>query len=142
MSGLNLPGTMLGQAVEVRIFEIGSDLLSAVGWSVAEQAGVDTVTAAGGVTNEVTLTRRVQLGAGENPLPDFAFDFLQEHFRRSVSDERALRDQGDVGGGGFDVGNDVGGENDDAFAGQFRKQVAEAHTLFRIEAGGGLVNDK
>src|SRR5271157_5672382 len=142
MSGLNQPGTVLGEAIEVRVFEIGDDRLRAVGWSVAEQAGVNAVAAAGGVADEITLARRVQIGAGENPLPDFAFDFLQERFRRSVSYERALRDQGDVGGGGFDVGNDVGGEDNDAFARKFREQVAKAHAFFGIESGGRLVNDE
>ena len=56
--------------------------------------------------------------------------------------QRSLRDQRDVGGGGFDVGNDVGGKNDDAFAGEFGEQIAEAHALFGIESGGGFVDDE
>ena len=126
-----------------RLRELGVDGLRTVGrCQVADDAGVDAVAAAGGVADQISLARGIQFGAGQHPLPDSAFDSLQESFRRGVGDERALRDQRDVGGRGFHVGDDVGGENDDAFAGEFREQVAEAHALFGIEAGGGFVDDE
>ena len=59
-----------------------------------------------------------------------------------MRDQRAFRNEGDISGGGFHVGNDVSGENHDAFAGKVRKQVAEADAFFGIEPGGRFVDDE
>lgn len=88
-----------------------------------------------------SLASGVQVGAGKNPFPHSAFHPVQ-HFWRRVGYECVLRDQGDIGRGGLDVGNDVGGENHDAFAGELREQVAETHAFFGVESRRWLVDDE
>src|SRR5215469_12077114 len=106
---------------------------------VAEHAGVYSVATAGCVADQVALAGRIELCAWHNPLPDPALDSTQKFLWRCVSHQRALRDQSNVGGGRFDVGNDMGREDDDALAGKLREQVAEPDTFFGIESGSWLV---
>ena len=81
---------------------------------------MDSIAAAGGVADQISLARGVEFAAGQHPFPNPAFDTLQQQFWRRVRHERALRDERDVSGRRFHVGNNVRGQNDDAFAGEFR----------------------
>jgi hypothetical protein len=59
-----------------------------------------------------------------------------------VRHQAPLRYQGDAGRARLHVRNDMRGEDHNARARQLRKQVAEAHALFGIEAGRRLVDDQ
>jgi len=83
-----------------------------------------------------------QIGAGEEHSPDFAGDGSEQSLRRSVGEQAAVREDGDVGGDGLDVRDDVRGEDDDALAGKLGEEIAEAHALFGIETRGGLIHDE
>ena len=56
--------------------------------------------------------------------------------------QRAVGDEGDVGGGGLDVGDDVRGENHDALTGELGEQIAKADALFGVESSCGLIDDE
>ena len=66
----------------------------------------------------------------------------KEFLGRGMCHQRPLRDQRNVGGGGFDVGNDVRRKNHDALAGKIREQIAKAHALFGIEPGRRFIDDQ
>ncbi len=59
-----------------------------------------------------------------------------------MSEQLTLREYRDIGGDGFDVGNDVGGEDDDALARKLGEKIAEANALFRIKAGSGFIHNE
>ena len=96
----------------------------------------------GRAADECFSAKRWELGAGDDNLPDFSCDLREKSFRRAVSEELTVSENGDIGGHGFDVGDDVRRENDNALTGKFREKIAKAHAFFGIEAGGGLVNDE
>ena len=52
------------------------------------------------------------------------------------------RDQSNICRARFHVGNNVGRKNHDPFAREFRKQIAKADPLFRIQTGGRLIHDE
>ena len=54
----------------------------------------------------------------------------------------AASDQGDIRRARFHIGNNVGRKNHDPFAREFRKQIAKADALFRIQSGGRLIHNK
>jgi hypothetical protein len=96
----------------------------------------------GDAADEVALLEGGQIGAGEEDFPDFAADGSEEGFWGSVREEAAVRKDSDVGGNSLNVGDDVRGEDDDALAGKLGEEIAEAHALLGIEAGGGFVHDE
>ena len=53
----------------------------------------------------------------------------------------SLMNDGHVAAQVADVGDDVRGENDDDVLADGAEQIVEAHALFGVEAGGGLVDD-
>ena len=56
--------------------------------------------------------------------------------------QRAVGDEGDVGGRRLDVGDDVRGENHDALTGELREQIAKADALLGVESSCGLIDDQ
>ena len=66
----------------------------------------------------------------------------EQFFRRGVLQFATLVDHHNFRGGGFDIGDDVRGEDDDAFSRQIREQVAEADALFGVEPDGGFIDDE
>jgi hypothetical protein len=59
-----------------------------------------------------------------------------------MDNEPSLGDQGNVSGHGLDIGNNVGGKNNDSLPGELRQQIAKPHALFRVETGRRLVHDQ
>ena len=103
---------------------------------------MNTIAAMGGTANEVASAKSGKLRAGDNDFPNFSCDLREESFGSAVREKLAVGEDGDTCGHGFHVGDDVRGENNDAFAGKFREKIAEADALFGIETGGGLVDDE
>ena len=58
-----------------------------------------------------------------------------------MREKQTVIQDGDVGGHGFHVGNNVRGENNDAFTGEFREQIAETNALFGIEPGSWFIDN-
>lgn len=70
--------------------------------------GRGLVAAAIGAADLVTLPNLIEVGAGDDPLPDLAFHLQEKSLGCGVGDESSICDQGNIGCGGFDVGDDVG----------------------------------
>ena len=102
---------------------------------------MDAVTAPGSVADQVLLRAACSSALGTTHSHTFP-STAGKVFGRSVGNQLALRDQGDVGGRRFDVRHDMGRENDDAIAGEIREQIAEADPLFRIQSGRGFIDDQ
>jgi hypothetical protein len=78
--------TMPRETEEVGVFQIGSYLLRPLRWFIAEYADVNAVAAAVDAADLVLLTDRIEIGAGDNVLPNFALDLQEKIFRRGVGD--------------------------------------------------------
>ena len=61
---------------------------------------------------------------------------------RILGDELALADDDDALAGVFDLGQDVGAEDDGVIAGEGREQLADLDDLLGIETAGRLVEDQ
>ena len=59
-----------------------------------------------------------------------------------MGDQAAVIDRHEIGRDRLDVGDDVGREDHDPFAREVGEEVAEAHALLGVEAGGRLVDDQ
>ena len=103
---------------------------------------MDSVAAAIGATDLVVLANLIQVGAGDDPFPYPAFHLLEKSLRRGVGDESSICDQGNICCGGFDIGDDVSREHNDALTGEVGEEIAKADAFFRIEPCGGLVDDE
>jgi hypothetical protein len=132
-----------GEDGQVGVFEGRFEWASGGGRrSVGNDAGVNAIASMGGVADEVLCAKSGKLGAGYNDFPNFSSDLREEGFRSAVSEKLAVRENGDIRGNGFNVGDDVRRENDDALAGKFGKKIAKTDALFGIEAGGGFIDDE
>jgi hypothetical protein len=92
--------------------------------------------------DEVFPPKRGKLDAGDDDFPNFSGDLGEKRLWRAVCEKLAMSEDGDVGSHGFDVGDDVRGEDDDALAGKLREKIAKADAFFGIESRGGLIDDE
>lgn len=134
---------MRGEDGEIGVFERRLERASGCGWgSVRNDAGVHALAAMGGAADEMACTKSGKFGARDDDFPNFSSDLREKGFGSAVSEKLAVGKDGDIGGDGFHVGDDVRRENDDALAGKFGEKISEANALLGIKAGGGFIDDE
>src|SRR4051812_5498419 len=133
---------MLRQAVKIGIFKRGN-YRDGVRWCVAPQdADVNTIAPAICTADQKCLPGGVEVWAGYDTFAHLTFYLTQQLLWSCMSHKRAFGHNRDIGGGGFDIGNDVRRQNNDSFSGQFGEQVPEANALFGIEPRCRFINDE
>src|SRR3981081_4209641 len=119
---------LCSECSQVRIFERW--LQGARGitrYGIGDDTSVDPITAVGRTAHEILLANCLKIPPGNDNFPHFSSDAGEKSFGRVLRKELAACEDGDTGGDGLDIGNDVRGENHDALAGELREQIAKAH---------------
>ena len=94
------------------------------------------------VDHGILVEKLVRLGPGDGAGPHLGGGRGQQLLAGAVVNQGAVLHQEDLVGDVLHIGDDVGGQQDQAVFRQLADEVAEADALLGVQTGGGLVQDE